>query len=153
MNTSGAIPSIGELFKAVDLLAVRALEIETRLVADPPGSDAVLAYDLNTKLTTQPNWPSFAVVADYQVFLRAQGAEANFLEARIKLVAAYRLTEQLEPPPELLREFAETQGMFHLWPYLRTHLAVLAGLLGIAPPTLPVFRAPVKRSKAADPGD
>lgn len=52
----------------------------------------------------------------------------------------YRLPAELQPSQQDIQEFAEQNGMFNAWPYLRELLGNLSAKMGLPLPPLPLLR-------------
>lgn len=62
----------------------------------------------------------------------------------------YRLPDQLKPSEKDVQEFAEQNGMFNAWPYLRELLGNLSAKMGLPLPPLPLLRVQQGAAEAAE---
>ncbi len=91
----------------------------------------------------------FLVRGDFNVSAReATGAdkrEDSFLDLRYTVLSRYVVPESFPHPLEdgLIRQFAETNAILHLWPYLRAFVSSACGQLGAPHVLLHVLRQPM----------
>ncbi|HEY1697865.1 MAG TPA: hypothetical protein VGG39_37145 [Polyangiaceae bacterium] len=134
-----------------------------RLVVEPSASvDSILSNDCTLEIDPR----SYSYVFDEKagrirvvvgvnvrvvrqepaVAKRAKAASSTEL-LRIEVDYSLGYDLKVPPPPEELRDtlfdcFAEVNGTYNAWPYLREIVQDVTGRLGIPPITLPVFRVP-----------
>ena len=146
-----------------NLMDVRALSLGANLDRDPsPGS--TLSYDVghDVKLQWEQDDPQFfAVRVEYDVTLKersdTEGDEADevgshsaevFATLKFELAALCQLEMREDDDPPLIEEleaYAQSTGVFALFPYARETASTLSGRLGLPPLTLGVYREETTR--------
>lgn len=139
MNDLG--PQVLELARAVQLVEVNATGTLARLGVGtrvPPAGEEI-NLDLRTKVgTVRTGDTGFAVIASCIVRVKTKDAQKPFARFAYRCFAKYQNAGSR--PDEVLLEFARTNGMIHLWPYVRSYIQTASAQLGLVPITLPVFR-------------
>lgn len=139
MNDLG--PQLLALAREVQLVEVNATGTLSRLGVGtrvpPPGEEIDLG--LATKVgIVRTGEAGFAVVAAFTVRIKTKDVKKPFARFVYRCFAKYQNVGQ--HPDEVLIEFARTNGMMHLWPYLRAYVQAASAQLGLVPVVLPVFR-------------
>jgi hypothetical protein len=116
-------------------------ESQVRTSAEIP-SDATLSVTSGGRVS-QPldSEGTFGVEAKVEVVASSESANKPRLvgiEAAYEVL--YRLPEGLKPSAEALEEFAQTNGIFNAWPYLRQFVAETAQRMEVPPIVLPLYR-------------
>jgi preprotein translocase subunit SecB len=131
-----------ELAAAVELLEVRPVGFLAQVVGAIPPLGTSLAAEIKSQLTAkQEGEGQFEVYADFALDAHLEtDPKEEFLEIRYTIISRYRVPPEHSLEQEVLDFFARTNGMVHLWPYLRAFVANSCAQMGIAPITLPPFR-------------
>jgi len=140
-------PRLAELASRVELVEVRPIAFLTTLVRDAPQIGTPLAVDVKSRLgTSREEGGGFTVRADFslEVHPESESKKEEFLKIRYTIISRYRLPVEFPLEQGLLDFFAHTNGMVHLWPYLRAFVANSCAQLGVLPVTLPPFRVKVE---------
>lgn len=146
---------LAELASRIELVEVRPIAFLTTLVRDAPQVGTPLAVDVKSRLgTSREEGGGFTVRADFSLEVHPESeSKEEFLKLRYTIISRYRLPVEFPLEQELLDFFANTNGMVHLWPYLRAFVANSCAQLGVLPVTLPPFRVkaepPAETSGAA----
>ena len=120
-------------------------ETQIRTPADIP-PDAALTITSGGRVAEPPDaegW--FRVQARVEVRVSSETAgkpELALIEAVYEVL--YRIPAELKPPADALEEFAETNGVFNAWPYMRQFVAETAQRMEVPPIVLPLFRPATK---------
>lgn len=149
---------LSALAAAVELLDVRPMGFLARLVRENPPPGTVLAVDVKNQLSVrQEDEGRFVIYARFAMGAHPEGEpKGEFLKIRYDLIGRYRVPPEHPLGPEVLELFAKTNGMVHLWPYLRAFVANACAQMGVVPITLPPFRVPraaKKPTKESVPAD
>lgn len=133
---------LAQLAAVVELLEVRPTGFLARLMRDVPSPDTPLALGINNQLSTlKEGDQGFVVHADFKLTVHPEAdARAEFLKIHYTAISRYRVPPDHPLEQEVLDLFAKTNGMVHLWPYLRVFVANSCAQLGVLPITLPPFR-------------
>ena len=144
---------LAELASVVELIEIRPIGFLTKLVRDAPQAGVPVAVDIKNHLgTKRGEGTDFLVQADFSLGLSPESAPTEeFLKLRYTIISRYRLPAEFPLEQELLDLFAKTNGMVHLWPYLRAFVANSCAQLGLVPITLPPFRVKGGQPPAAKP--
>lgn len=135
---SASIDKLRELAAQVQLRELRPILMTAELLAD---FEKGLKLEPVVSLEIQQGERQFFVIGRFGLQgLKAEG-EPPIFRFKYHAVAGYALREGSSVPSEgLLREFAETSSMVHLWPYFRAHVQTSASLLQFPEPLiLPTF--------------
>lgn len=141
MTDLGLGAKVAALARDVQLVEVNATGTLSRLGVGkrvpPPGEEIDLG--LGTKIGfVRTGESSFAVVAAFIVRAKTKDATKPFARFVYRCFAKYQNAG--EQTDDVLVEFSRTNGMMHLWPYLRAYVQTASAQLGLVPLTLPVFR-------------
>ena len=154
--TTTSLTGLAALAAAVDLCEVRPLAFLARLVGDLPQQETVFDLSIKNELTSkQEGDGQFVVSANFTIGAKAgSNSKQDFLEIRYNIVSRYRVPSGHPLEQDVLDLFAKTNGMVHLWPYLRAFVANSCAQMGLIPITLPPFRvksSPEQPSKEPSP--
>lgn len=149
---------LAQLAAVVELVEVRPVGFLARLLRRAPEPGTPVALGLNNELTAvREGERGFVVRADFRVTAHPEADTSPvFLKIRYTIISRYRLPSEHPLAQEVLDLFAKTNGMVHLWPYLRAFVSNSCAQLGMMPITLPPFRvqqAPKKPAKKLAPGN
>lgn len=150
-STKNLAERFAELTAVVELLEVRPVGFLARLVGTIPPPETHVAVDIESKLTAKLEGEGlFEVNADFGLgaHLEADPKE-ELLKIRYTIISRYRVPPEHPLEQEVLDFFARTNGMVHLWPYLRAFVANSCAQMGIIPITLPPFRVQQPAKKPA----
>jgi preprotein translocase subunit SecB len=138
-----------ELAAAVELLEVRPVGFLAQVVGAIPPPGMSFAVDIKSQLTAkQESEGQFEVGAEFALDAHLEAdLKEEFLKLRYTIISRYRVPPEYSLEQDVLDFFAKTNGMVHLWPYLRAFVANSCAQMGIATITLPPFRVqqPAKR--------
>ncbi len=85
-----------------------------------------------------------SVRATVRFALKARDADKKQAKPAFQVAASFELDYQipsdLDPSPQELRAFAETNAVFNAWPYWREFAQSMAARMNLPPLTLPLFR-------------
>jgi preprotein translocase subunit SecB len=127
------------------LQEVQPIHLEAALDQANIGSEAEIVPEVDIALQTarKPTSPrtDFAAIFRFDVTLQTR-EESSTAVARIRyhVIAVYSSSESPDFEDEQLQLFAQTNGMVHVWPYLRAFVQSSCASLGIPAITLPPFR-------------
>jgi len=156
MKTPKMDQELRRLMDTIDLRDIHPVGILARLTGDPPIRGGPII--LEVKSTIRHRWSSppnrFDVLGRFALNARSGRSESktrakNFVLLRYEIVASYQVRSEPAPAtrsaPSFLDEavldiFSNTNGMIHLWPYFRTYVSSVLGVLGLPPFPLPVWR-------------
>lgn len=133
-------PEVRALASRVDITEVLTTGTLARRTAGvaPPSSGENFDVELGVRVGAVREGEGFAVVAAVSVKVRRRNERRPF--ARFVQRFNVRYTGRGDATDEVLIEFAQTNGMVHLWPYARAFVQTASASLGLAPIVLPVFR-------------
>ena len=118
-----------------------------------PEAETPLAYDAapDVSVDTTETADAFTVTVDFSVTVHQHGAEdeppEDVARVALTLIAFYSLGS-VGPEPDTFtddefRAFAESSGVFALYPYIRESVATLTARLGLPALTLPLLKSPL----------
>jgi preprotein translocase subunit SecB len=143
------VSSLAALAAAVDLVEIRPIGFLARLIRNAPPLGTPIAVSVKNPLEVKREGDTgFVVHADFSLALHPEvEPKEEFLKLRYTVIGRYRVPPDQPLEQEVLDFFARTNGMVHLWPYLRAFVASSCAQMGITPITLPPFRVhqPVKK--------
>lgn len=140
-----------ELAQAVQLMDLRPTGLMARhgLGSVPAYGDQLdIAFNLKVGFARKDEH-SFVALLMAGVRARRAPGEREFARFVYRAYAQYSLP--VEASDELLLEFSRTNGMIHLWPYLRAWVQTASASLGLLPIVIPVFRVQPTPAAAASP--
>lgn len=142
---------LAQLAGAVELVEVRPLGFLARLLRDVPSMDTPIALGINNAVSaTVEGTGQFVVRADFKLAGHPEAdAKAEFLKIGYTIISRYRVPAEYPLEQEVLDLFAKTNGMVHLWPYLRAFVSNSCAQMGMMPITLPPFRVQPTSKKPA----
>ncbi|MBE4747159.1 hypothetical protein G4177_03085 [Corallococcus sp. ZKHCc1 1396] len=135
-----------DLAQAFDLIEIKPVGFLARMVKDAPKSGAGIVVDIKPTLATSLDGTranGFLVRGDFAISAHQGSEQENtFLKLRYTILGRYAVPEAFPHPLDapLRMEFAGTNAMIHLWPYLRTFVSGTCAQFGIPLITIPVFR-------------
>jgi preprotein translocase subunit SecB len=146
-------PQLAQLAAAVDLIEVRPVGFLARLLRAAPQTGTPLAMDMKNQLEVRHEGDGeFQVHADFALVARPEAdPKDEFLKIRYTILSRYRVPPEYPLDQEVLELFAHTNGMVHLWPYLRAFVSNACAQLGVQPITLPPFRVQSAKPSARRP--
>ncbi len=130
--------AVARLARLITIRDCRPLAFSAQLEADVPPPTARIHVSVHPRVSAVANDGGFSVLGTFMVGLVKEGPE-RFAKFRYRVVTEYSVEGAL-PAPRVLQAFAETNGMVHLWPYLRAFVQGACGQLGVPPIQLPIFR-------------
>jgi preprotein translocase subunit SecB len=140
------------LARVVELTNVRVVEFGARLLEQAPATTQEVHVEVDSQVQPGILPGGFLVEGQFKLKAGVRAEEAkDFLELNYRVGAVYRLPSEPLPPIDVLRAFAETNGMVHLWPYVRAYVQQTCAQLGVPIITLPPFRI-VPKEAAPEPG-
>jgi hypothetical protein len=149
--TKEQVAQLATLASAVELVEIRPIGFLARLTRSAPPLETPIAVSVKNPLAASLEGDAeFLVHADFSLAVHPEAEpKAEFLKIRYTVISRYRV-----PPGHLLEQealdfFARTNGMVHLWPYLRAFVANSCAQMGIIPITLPPFRVQQPAKKPA----
>jgi preprotein translocase subunit SecB len=144
--------AVFDLARVVELTNVRVVEFGARLLEQAPATTQEVHVEVDSQVRPGVLSEGFVVEGQFKLKARttAEGTK-DFLELNYRVGAVYRLPSESLPPINVLKAFAETNGMVHLWPYVRAYVQQTCAQLGVPIITLPPFRV-VPKEAAPEPG-
>ncbi|WNG21356.1 hypothetical protein [Cystobacter fuscus] len=127
------------------LQELRPTHLEAEFVQPPSenGVEITPEMDVVVQLSRNPSsaQSEFAAIFRFDVKLRTKG-DPPVIAARMRYhaIAMYSIVQGSEFSDDDLQLFAQTNGMIHVWPYLRTFVQNSCAQLGAPVVTLPPFR-------------
>lgn len=144
--------AVSELARVVELTNVRVVEFGGRLLEQAPATTQEMHVEVDSQVQPGILPGGFVVEGQFNLTARPTAEESkDFLELKYRVGAVYRVPSEPLPPIDVLRAFAETNGMVHLWPYVRAYVQQTCAQLGVPIITLPPFRI-VSKEAAPEPG-
>lgn len=138
-----------ELARLVDLSNIRTVGFSARLFEQSPATTQEMRVEVDSQVQPGILTGGFIVEGEFKVTARSIAEEPkDFLELSYRVGAVYRLPSASVPPMEVLSAFAETNGMVHLWPYVRAYVQQACAQLAVAAIILPPFRVVPKEATA-----
>lgn len=137
------------LVREVNVEEIVPLGFLAMLDKPAPDPGGVVAFDVKPTLSTaldEEDEGAFFVRGDFILSVRedtgADKQEEAFLQLRYTVLGRYVVPEGFAHPLDepLLKQFAETNAIVHLWPYLRAYVSSACGQLGLPALTIPVLR-------------
>jgi preprotein translocase subunit SecB len=133
--------AVAELARLVSLVDIRTVEFGAKLIAQAPETVQSMHAEVDSQVRSGTLEKGFLVEGQFNVTAKSRSEEhQNFLELNYRVGAIYQVEPQLVPSAEVLRAFAELNGMVHLWPYVRTYVQQTCAQLAIPVIILPPFR-------------
>lgn len=122
----------------VQLMELRPTQMSAELLADLPPR---IRPKPTIELEVEKSEDRFFVFGRFALEGGKDGGDEAVFRFTYNAVAGYRVREGTSMPSErLLREFAETSSMVHLWPYFRSYVQTSAALLQFPVPlVVPTF--------------
>jgi preprotein translocase subunit SecB len=140
--------AIADLARLVSLVDIRTVEFGARLFAHAPETIQAMHAEIDSQVRAGTLEKGFLVEGQFKVTARTRSEEPqNFLELNYRVGAIYQVEPQFMPSAEVLHAFAESNGMVHLWPYVRAYVQQACAQLAIPVIVLPLFRALPIRSE------
>jgi len=137
--------TLARMASAFTLQELRPTHLEAEFVQPPSktGVEITPEMDVVVQLSRNPSSPQteFAAIFRFEVKLRTN-EESPVVAARMRYhaIAIYLIAQDSEFTDDNLQLFAQTNGMFHIWPYLRAFVQNSCAQLGAPVITLPPFR-------------
>lgn len=139
-----------------DLDSIRTVRLQAEILRDPEAATS-LAYDAapDVSVDTTETADAFTVTVDFGVTVHQHLVEGqppeDVAKIALTLIAFYSLGS-LGTEPETLADhefqaFAESSGVFALYPYIRESIATLTARLGLPALTLPLLKTPLIEDK------
>jgi len=127
-----------------DLLDIRMVESSFRHIEFP--GEGQITYHLHISPGAQLSEPEQRLVtsADFNLDIGqdVDGETNEIASIKFKLAGLYALTESSDFTEEEVTAFAETTGVFALYPYAREYVQDVTGRLGLPPLTLGLYKIP-----------
>ncbi|WP_147470292.1 hypothetical protein [Corallococcus sp. AB049A] len=146
------------LVREVELTEIMPLGFLAGMIGPAPEPGAEVAFEVKPTLSTARTGEGehgFMVRGDFVITVRqdtgADEQEDPFLNLRYTVAGRYAVPDNFAHSLDdaLLRQFAETNAMMHLWPYLRAYVSNSCAQFGLPGLMLPVLRQPsAKRATA-----
>ncbi|GEL75160.1 hypothetical protein [Myxococcus virescens] len=107
--------------------------------------EAEVEQDLNIVVQTarQPSSPKseFASIFRFDFAVRSRvDPQAVFVRVKYHVIAVYSMVDGADFTDDEIQLYSQTNGMVHVWPYLRAFIQSSCAQLGIPVVTLPPFR-------------
>ena len=135
------LQAVADLARRVNLADIRTVEFGARLVAQAPETIQELHAEIDSQVRSAAMDDGFLVEGQFQVKARTQSENPrDFLELNYRVGAVYQVEPEFMPSTEVLRAFAESNGMLHLWPYVRAYVQQACAQLAVPVIVLPPFR-------------
>lgn len=146
------LSALAALAAAVELVEIRPIGFLARLTRNAPPLGTPIGVSVKNPLEARREGDTgFVVHADFSLALHSEAEpKEEFLKLRYTVISRYRVPPSHPLEQEVLDFFARTNGMVHLWPYLRAFVANSCAQMGITPITLPPFRVQQPGKKPAE---
>ncbi|ATB29862.1 hypothetical protein [Melittangium boletus] len=133
--------AVADLARLVRLADIRTVEFGARLFAQAPETIQEMHAEIDSQVRSATLDNGFLVEGQFKVTARTLSEEPqNFLELNYRVGAIYQVAPSSMPSAEVLSAFAESNGMVHLWPYVRAYVQQACAQLAIPVIVLPPFR-------------
>lgn len=133
--------SVMELARVVDLVNIRTVEFSARLSSEAPESIQELHAEIESQVRSGVLASGFIVEGQFKVTAKTMtGEPREFLELNYRVGAVYQVDSKPLPSTEVLNAFAASNGMVHLWPYVRAYVQQACAQLAVPVIVLPPFR-------------
>ena len=156
---SEAADALKALIAGVEIEGVRLVEATAETKARSPSDTGAvkLLTDYKAEVHEQQDGGTFFVVATMRASLVPKEAEGNPLfSVTTSFELQYRIPKEFSVDSKTLATFAETNGIFNIWPYWREFVQSIVARMGLPPVMLPVLRGrdvmkKIKEAGEADP--
>jgi hypothetical protein len=134
------VTSVAELAKGVDLVDIKPTGLSARQGRGPaPAYGEQVEINFNLQIGfARKSADSFLTLFFAVVRVKKSPADPEFARFIYRAFAEYR--QRVEATDQLVLDFSRTNGLIHLWPYLRAYVQSASASLGFVPIVLPVFR-------------
>ncbi len=140
---SEAADALKALIAKVEIEGVRLVEATAKTQARSlPDTGAVeLRTTQKAKISEQHDDGTFFVVATMRARLVSDEAKRTpLVSVTTSFELQYHLPQDFPVDADMLATFAETNGIFNIWPYWREFVQSLVARMGLPPVMLPVLR-------------
>lgn len=142
--------SWGDVARAVDIVDIRATDTVARLIRRGPmpqhGETIEASFKVFVGFVREADG-GFLCVLTVDVRPRRKAGEREFARFVYRCHGRYHAKQAF--PDDILQQFAQTNGMVHLWPYARSWIQTASAGLGLNPIVLPAFRVMPPNPKPA----
>jgi preprotein translocase subunit SecB len=133
------------IIKAVQLREIRLVEAncKTRIRSVQEAGDVEVRLDWSARLKEKEPDNSFVIAPSLDLQIVPKGAKEETLPLvwmRVGFEATYRLPDGLRATRRELRDFAQINGIFNVWPYWREFIQNMFARMNLPPFFLPVYR-------------
>jgi hypothetical protein len=145
-NGTVDLAAVSRVARGIDLLDIRVIKVEATCSPAPEGAlEPQITFDCKGALVAAAQ---LNVVCDYSFKVTTGGVEAA--SANVMYLLTYEIAGDT-PTERDIEAFAQVNGVYHSWPFLRQFLFDLTAKMGLPPLTLPVFRVFPRTSKVEKP--
>lgn len=126
------------------MLDVRMVEASFRHIDFPEDGQITYKMDIAPSARLSESTPTLVTSADFTLEMRQEvDGEANDIaNIQFTLAGLYSIPEDVEFSDEEVAAFADTTGIFGLYPYAREYVQDVTGRLGLPPLTLGLYKIP-----------
>lgn len=137
--------SVGRIASACAIQELRQTRLEATFLQPPSSGEAefVPEVEVNLQIARSPTEPKseFATIFRFDVALNTLDEPAVALvRMQYHAILVYSLDDGVDFSDEELSLYGRTNGMIHVWPYLRGFVQNSCAQLGVPVVTLPPFR-------------
>jgi preprotein translocase subunit SecB len=136
MNEGGVdLRAVSRVSRNIDLRDIRVIELAAACTPAPDGTmEPQITFDCEGTLVSPEQ---LNVACAYTLTANAAGVTAA--NVRVMYLLVYQVTGNA-PTERDVEQFANVNGVYHSWPFLRQLLFDLTAKMGLPPLTLPVFQ-------------
>lgn len=142
--------AVKRLQQELSIAEIRPFRMQAEQIDDAPELGAVLELGVDHSVLVQPQAGGFALAWRFDLTFKAKSGKKPFARFGYSVATGYTVPGEV-PPPEVLEQFANTNGFLHVWPYLRAWVHGACGQMQIAALPLPVARFRRELMKNPDP--
>jgi preprotein translocase subunit SecB len=129
------LAAVSRVARNIDLRDIRVIQVAASCSPAPDGPlEPQITFDCKGALVGPDQ---LNVACDYTLKVNAAGVEAATVKVMYLLV--YEVAGNT-PTEHDVEQFAQVNGVYHSWPFLRQFLFDLTAKMGMPPLTLPVFQ-------------
>lgn len=136
---------LAKLANACNLRELRQTHLEATLLQEPAGGpdEVTPEVEVMLRIARSPAAPKteFATIFRFNIALNTEAdPQIAMMKMQYQAVLVYSVPEGSDFADEEIHLFGQTNGMIHVWPYLRAFVQTSCAQLGAPVVTLPPFR-------------
>ena len=133
----------GEIVRRAELLSIEPIVMFAKRGTSHQPSDEELKLDAECNFSVNDEGTAVHVIFSYSIDQESE--DSSSFDEKFSASVAYELVYAFDPPltaehHEMLNTFAEHNGRFSSWPFLRAYLARVTSEFGLPAITLPLLK-------------